>query len=327
MHHAVLMDIPLFISNNEECKKICSEADIIVIQEYNISLVLQTALYWKAQKKKLVYDLDEAIDLIPEEMERYRFWRKGEIPSNFFVFGDQNKLIEPPPIQQLSWALTHMDAITVPSQRLVGDWERYGRVVEVQDYIDFDRYLSTKTHPKDEVWIGLGGDATPYQTFEQSGLLGALEEICRQRPQIRLFLGNISNELTDRMDIPNHQKITYSWLPPEDWVYYLANLEIGLAPTMSEYDFRSSRNRALEYLALKIPWIATDHLPYRDLKEFGMLVDNTKEAWKQGLLTVIDSLNYYQNKAGETPYLFALSQEIDENIGKILDVYESILKG
>lgn len=326
LHHAVLMDIHSFISNGEDCQRICDEADLIIIHLYDIGSVLKAALYWKARRKRVVLDLDEAVDLIPEDMEQHSFWKKGVPYHQFFLPQDAPARIEPLPVQQLAWAIPLMDAITVSSGRLAGDWQGYGQVCEVLDYIDFDQYLTTKLHQSDEIWIGTGGGQLSSHTFEQSGLINALEEICRQRPNVRLFLGNTPQELVQRMNIPRSQVVSYSWLPPEDWAIQLTNLNIGLALAATEYDFRCSRNRVLEYMAAKIPWIASDHLPYRELKEFGMVVENTKESWIQGLVSLIDSLETYQQKAEGKPYLYAVSQDINENIGKILDVYESILQ-
>lgn len=97
-HHAALLDIPSFASFNEESQKLCSAADLIVIHRYNIGPVLQAALYWKGKNKKIIMDMDEAVDLTPIEMDQYRFWQKGEFPANFFNTNSLVKKIEPSPI-------------------------------------------------------------------------------------------------------------------------------------------------------------------------------------------------------------------------------------
>lgn len=326
LHHAALVDIPGFIANTRECQAKCENADLIVIHRYDVGGVLTAALYWKARRKKVVLDLDEAIDLISEDAGDHQFWRKGEITANFMLPKDFHQKIVPPPIQQLTWAATSMDAVTVSSGRLAGDWQGYGQVCEILDYIDFDQYKGIQKHPSDEIWIGMGGSPVSFEAMEQSGLLSAVEEVCRQRPNVRLFIGNISAETTKHFEISENQIITHTWLPPEEWVFHLSNLSIGLAVAETEYDFRSSRNRVLEYMAAKIPWIASNHLPYRELEKYGMLVENTRDAWIQGLTIMIDSLDTFQQQAAGKPYLYAVSQDIDENIGKILNVYDSILQ-
>jgi hypothetical protein len=324
-HHATVIEVPDFIANNETCNKVCSESDLIVIHRYCVDSVLRAALYWKAFNKKLVLDMDEAVNLIPMGMGQYNFWNKGDCSPYFSIASNPNKKIIPPPVKQLSWATTLVDAITVSSHRLAGDWEGFGRIWEVPDYINFDQYLTIKPHRNDEIWIGMGGSAISPKAFKDSGLIDALEKICQRNPHIHLFLGNMPSELMQSVNISNQQKVTYSWLPPEDWVFQLSNLDIGLALAFSEYDLRFSRNRVLEYMATRIPWIASDHLPYRDLKSFGMLVENTKDTWYKGLMTIIDSLPAYQKKAESSSYVYAVSQDIDENIHKILKMYEIIL--
>jgi hypothetical protein len=58
----------------------------------------------------------------------------------------------------------------------------------------------------------------------------------------------------------------------------------------------------------------------------GTLVDDTKEAWLRGLLATIDSIDGYKKKAEKAPFLYAISRDINENVGKILKIYDSILK-
>lgn len=326
LHHAALLDFDSFILQKGDGQKLCSEADLIIIHRYNVGLILQAALFWKSQKKKVVLDLDEAVDLIPNEMDHHRFWDSGELPPYSLGVTEANRKLTPSPLQQLGWSMTFVDAVTVSSKRLAGDWEAHGRIWEIPDYIDFDQYLISRNRQKEEIRIGMGGQPVSLQAYEQSGLLEALQEICLRYPKVKLFLGCVPSELLEKINIPPQQRAAFAWIPPEDWISYLTNLDIGLAPAMSEYDLRSSRSRVIEYLATKTPWIASDHLPYREFKDYGILVENTREAWYQNLVNVIESLESYQRMADGKPYLFAVSQDIDENIGKILDVYESILE-
>lgn len=326
LHTASLLELSSFIANDENAQLLCSAADLIVIHRFGIDAVLKTALSWKDLKKKIVLDIDEAINLIDEEMDQYQFWNKGIVPPYSLSPGFPSIVIDPPPVQQLPWAMGHFDAITVSSDRLAGDWEAYGHVQVVQDYIDIDQYLSLRSQPKEEIWIGLGGSPLSARTFLESGMLAAVDEVCRLRPQVRIFIGNLPGDLIQRIDIPRDQKVVYSWLPPEDWLGHLPNLDIGLAPASGEFDFRRGMERVLEYLTVRIPWVGSNHLPYRDLKTYGTLVENTPEAWVEGILSNIDSLNYFKENAEGKPYLFAVSQDIDDNVGKILEVYESIIR-
>jgi len=326
LHHADLMDIPAFVSDTEECQRVCSEADLIIIHQFGIGTVLKTALSWKTLKKKIVLDIDVALNLIDEDMDLYPLWIKGEVPPGFAGCPSDSLCVDPTPLQQLKWATSHFDAITVSSERLAGDWERFGKVFLVPDFIDTDQYLPLKTHPDGEIWFGMGGGPLSGKTFENSGLLQAVEEVCQQKPNTRLFIGNLPSPLIEKLRVPPEQRIIYSWMPPEDWRGCISNLDLGLAPSLTQYDFRESRKPVLEYLSLKIPWVASDHLPFRDIKQYGMVVENSYIAWKNGILQSINCLEERTTFASGNPYLYAISQDIDENINKIIDSYEMIIR-
>jgi hypothetical protein len=324
-HHAALLDIPSFVTFAEQGQKLCRAADLIVIHRYYVGPVLQAGQYWRAQGKKVALDLDEAVDLITEDMPHYSLWQEGAFPANFFLPGDSEVKIEPAPLQQTIWSASHLDGITVSSQRLAGDWEKYGRVWEIPDFIYFDQYPVKTFNQRGKIWVGLRGDNLSRHTLLESGLLPALEQVCRARPQVCLFVGSAREDLLKSMNIAGRQKVFAPSHATSEWLQILSQLDIGLAPAVSEYDLRISRSRVLEYLAISIPWIASNRLPYRDLRPFGTLIDNSPDAWQESLLTVIDSLEIYRLKAQARPYLYAVSQDINENIGKVLDAYEEII--
>ena len=73
-----------------------------------------------------------------------------------------------------------------------------------------------------------------------------------------------------------------------------------------------------------IPWVASDQLPYRALGRDGRLVPNLEFAWTQALFEVIDHLDAHRSQASKEAFLFALGQDVDENIDKVLAQYRSI---
>lgn len=329
LHHAVVLDIVSFSNQDALSLGICADADIIVIHTYLLENVIQAVQYWKHFNKTIILDIDEALDLLSPDMEGYHFWHDGQpiLSHNLYQKCQGQLKISPPPIEQLKWALSLVDAVTVPTSRLAADWDTFTKVVEIPDYIDLDQYLTQKTECKSrhELCIGMGGDPVSMKTMINSGLLSALETVYELRPQIRFMFSGASMDLFARLRIPGDRKVVYSWLPPDDWLFQLANIDIGIAPIDSDYDLRSSWRKVLEYLGLKIPWIASDHLPYRDLRQYGILVKNTSSAWTGALLKIIDQFEMYHQQAADEPYLFVLGQDIHENISNILTVYESIL--
>jgi hypothetical protein len=65
-------------------------------------------------------------------------------------------------------------------------------------------------------------------------------------------------------------------------------------------------------------------MAYHELRPYGLLVDNTPEAWEFGLQEKVEHIIEYRKQAAGGPYLYAISQSIDENVSDIIRVYSSI---
>jgi hypothetical protein len=75
----------------------------------------------------------------------------------------------------------------------------------------------------------------------------------------------------------------------------------------------------------KIPWIASDLVPLRPLSLYGKLVQNSSSNWEAAILNALDQLGVYKKKAAGEPFLFALSQDVNGNIDKVLKLYTAII--
>jgi hypothetical protein len=78
-------------------------------------------------------------------------------------------------------------------------------------------------------------------------------------------------------------------------------------------------------MVMKIPWIGSDLPLHRDLARFGWMVQNTPAAWERALLEVVDHLEVYRSEATGESFLYALGQDVNENISKVLAAYATIL--
>ena len=77
-------------------------------------------------------------------------------------------------------------------------------------------------------------------------------------------------------------------------------------------------------MTMKIPWIASDGPAYHFLRSYGWLVQNKSNAWERILLDMVDNLDGHKAEAISDPFLFSLSQGIDQNVDKIVSLYQSI---
>ena len=95
-----------------------------------------------------------------------------------------------------------------------------------------------------------------------------------------MFLFGLDEEMAAGIDIHPSQKTVFSQTAYEEWVQILPKLDIGLAPLDGSYDLRRGWINVLEYMALKIPWLASDQMPYRTLSQYGHLVQNSSSMWE-----------------------------------------------
>ena len=321
-HSANLLDINSFTQNTPDAQKMCDGSDILIIYRYLYGPILNAVQYWKARDKKVIIDFDQAINYLTTDKPGYSFWFEG-VPLEDYAIINKN-LIDPIPLEQFKWGLGMVDAATVSSGRLVDDWSQFTKVHEMSDYINTYQYpVLNQTH-ENEIWIGVGSSVN-YDSFKKSGLLAAMENVCQERPQVRLILCNLEKDSDTELDINPVQMKIFSPHLFEEWVSILLKLDIGLAPIYGNYDLRLSPGSLLEFMISKIPLIASEQFIFHELSQYGQWVQNTPDAWERAVLNTVDQLNVYQKKAAKEPFLFANCQDVGANIDKVLKIYTSII--
>jgi hypothetical protein len=320
-HRANLLDMVSFTKNTAYAQRVCAESDLLVIYRYLYGPILTAIQYWKARDKKVIIDFDQAVNLLTEDMPAYSFWFDGAPLEGFSSEG--NCVIDPPPSEQFRWGLAMVDAATVPTIRLVDDWSQFTTVHRIFDYINTSHYPALNQDHANEIWIGLGNQIS-YDSFEKSGLLAAMENVCRKRPDVNLILYGMEQESKTLNISPEQLKVCPQGCF-EEWVSILLRLNIGLVPISGDYDLRLGSYDLLEFMVPKIPWIASVEPTFHKFLEYGQWTCNTLVAWENTILKTIEELDTHQRKAGSTPFLFALSQDLSVNIDKILNVYDLII--
>jgi hypothetical protein len=325
-HSAHLLDIEEFIQNTPEAQKICQKADLLIVHRHLYGAVINTILLWKARGKKVIADFDEAVNLITPDMTAYPFWKKGIPGSDQLMSKIFNETpISPLPIDQFFWGLKSVDAATVPSVRLADDWSTAVRTLYLPDYLNTDQYMVQRSEHNGQVHIGVSGNGIDFGNLQRSGLVSALEYICQQRAQVVIDLFDIEEAGVEKMGISPKQRNVYNQIQAYRWPMHLANLDIGIACAESKFNLRSSKLRVIEYQVLKIPWLASNVLPFREMDRYGWLVPNTEEQWTRAILEVIDHLDAYQAEANGEPFLYGISQDVFENVDKIIATYAAVL--
>jgi hypothetical protein len=324
-HGANLLDLNSFVQNTPEAQRLCDASDLLVIHRYLFGPVLQSIEYWKARDKKVIVDFDQAIDHLTPEIPGHSFWMQNR-PMEHDSMGQMclGNRINSTPLEQSKWGLGLIDAAIVSSTRLVIDWSSFTEVYEVPDYLNTDQYPASKLPHENEIWLGVVNN-TRSASIRNTGLLNALEGVCRNRPQVKLVLSDSAYEAGRIGNISSSQVIVYPSNVFEQWADILLKLDVGLAPLYGEYDLRRGRISLLEFMISKTPWIASNQPCFRELSRYGKLVQNSACDWESAVMKAVDNLIIMQKRAAGEPFLFALSQDINENIDKVLKLYMHIL--
>ncbi len=320
-HMAQMFSIQDFTSHTAEVRTACEAADIILVQRNLRGPVLPAILHWKARGKVVVADFDDAYNLMPATNVSYGYWMLGEVVGT----NGQKEKLNPPPLTQFRWGLRLVHAATVPSKRLADDWQAYTPVYYVPNYIDLEKYENIAPQPHSGLIIGWGGSMSHLQSFTGSGVAAALKRVCRARPQVKVAIHTSDYRVFEQLALPPEQKMLMPWVPYGEWPRQLAQFDIGLAPLHGAYDDRRSWIKVLEYMVMKIPWVASDSPAYADFRSYGWLVKNTPGAWERLLLDMVDHLADYREEAAREPYLFGISQAVDANVDKIAATYAAII--
>jgi len=326
-HSADTFHINEFMANTPEINHSCETSDIIIVERNLFGDTLVMMQYWKVRNKNLAVIYDDAYSLITPSNVASDFWAKSIMTRQ----DEKGQLIQqnivPPPMEQFKWGLRIAKGIITPSRILSSDWDEYGKTYRTYNYLKLDRY-DNKTplfpHSKDEIYIGWSGSMSHYESFCDSGIAGALTFILKKYPQVKVLLTG-DRRVYDRINIAEDRKLFSGYVPEEQWSQLVASYDIGLAPLATEFDRRRSWIKALEYMIMKIPWIASNFETYEELGQYGTLTKNGLENWKEAMCTAIDNIEEKRALANGKAYDFAVSQSWDANIHKVLGIYQQII--
>ncbi len=319
-HSAELLSLDDFARDTPASQAACDHADVIIVQRNLFDSILAVIQHWKARDKTVIADFDDAYHLMTTSNASYPFWTQGLIRHP----GGATQKMYPLPLTQFKMGLRLVHAATVPSKRLADDWQSYTEMFYLPNYIELEKYQIALPEPHEGVIIGWGGSLSHLQSFTGSGVATALKRVCHARPQVKVMICGSDRRIVDQLAIPPQQMIVQPWVPYTDWPRSLAQFDIGLAPLHGAYDDRRSWIKVLEYLVMKIPWVASESPAYEELRPYGWLVKNASNAWERVLLDMIDHLDNYKREAAGEPFLFGIGQNIDEHVDQILSVYMGI---
>ena len=325
-HRASLLSIQDFVRDTSNATTVCSVSDVIVIQRAFVEPVISRIKHWQAKGIIVVGDFDDAFDLMPKSNPGYKYWNQGKVLRKGQDGQSVWVKVKPHPLDQFKRGLGFLDLITVSSDMLVKDWNKYNASIRcIPNYIQLDRYMNIRTKSHEGIVIGWGGSATHLESFQNSKILPSLQKICRQYQNVKLMICGNDPKILEKIPVPSRQLVHQPFVDVEQWPGVLSNFDIGLAPLHGPYDERRSWIKVLEYLVMSIPWVATNAAPYAMFKNYGFLVDNNEDEWVTALKKLIENIGQYKKKAALEPYMFGALQDVSKNVKVITDIYEQYL--
>ena len=130
----------------------------------------------------------------------------------------------------------------------------------------------------------------------------------------------------DNLDVPLNKKMFSTFVPAEQYPSLIKSLDICTIPLAGEYDKRRSQIKALECMALKVPFIGSDYPNYNHLRQYGTLTENGWQNWEQTLNHAVEHIAEYKEKAEEVAYPFALTQNIDLHVDERIELYKKLIE-
>lgn len=326
IHEAKIFFIEDFRRNEEEVRKACEESDLIIVERNYFGDTLIMLTYWRMHNKNVAAIFDDAYDLMEPNNVSYPFWIKNEITARNEQTGEPVKLrIVPPVLDQFRYGLRQVKGIILPSKMLCQDWSKINKTYRTHNYIEPDRYANPHSlYPHDDILIGWCGSLSHWESFERSGIIPALQYILQKYDNVRLMIGG-DPRVYNLFEVPEGKKMFFHSVPEEQYASLISTMDIGLAVLASDFDRRRSWIKVLEYMYLKIPWIASDFITYSELRDYGTLVKNGTETWKKGLEDMVLNIEQKRKLANTKAYDFALTQTWDKNIDKYMKLLQEII--
>lgn len=302
--------------------------NLIVVERLLWQPIIERIKECQSHGTKVLCRFDDAYHLLPHYLASHALWRRsiivGEKDGQLF----QAKM-DVSMMRQFREGLGICDAASTPSRLLCKDYERYAKkMFYIPNYPDLGNPAWTMPKPKHEgIIIGWGSGGTHRQSFRDSGIKVALQQICHRYNHVKIMLcGHCEWEQQWlREALPEGRLITHPWVTYDKWPTVLAHFDIGLAPLSGTYDDRRSWVKTLDYAIMGIPFVATDSPPYKTVQG-GIRVRNKTKNWTRAMKTLLNKQSTY-DKLATIGRHFGWQQGIHSHISVYLNIFTEILKG
>ena len=335
-HEASLMSLDAFVTQTSEVREKCGKADLIVVQR---SIwrddVWATVQKWQAQGVPVILEFDDAPQHTPMSVGGAAIlWRQYHaIEGNRILAVPRRDVkshreagfkILPPAIKVFRERLPEMDAVTVPSEGLVADWQRKAKRIYLLKncYDSGNPNWRKKKGSLGGFVIGWMGSYSHFPSWEKTGLVKELQNIVRQYPQVKVMIFG-DHRIAQKLGLPADKILHHKSQSFEEYPNVLRYFNVGLAPLAGPYAKRKSDQKiTIDYPLMRIPWIASRFGPYKQ-SAGGFLVSESWQ-WGQRLRQLIEDEALCKAK-GEEGYQAAQERSIEVGIESYLQAYRKVI--
>ncbi|MHA2062945.1 MAG: hypothetical protein ACXABY_01045 [Candidatus Thorarchaeota archaeon] len=340
--------------HHPQVQKVMGKGDFIIFQRNVLwPEVWDMMDYWRALGKVVLVDLDDHYPEIPPSNPAFTTWilNKNNLdphPIEALKEGlsHAHGLIAPSTVLLKDWE--HIVPIYYwPNYPSISDWKDViRRGLGAPDFVfqtnpKPDGELLAREIPDSagKIIIGWGGSLSHLDSFKYSGVLEGMQQLMEENEDVVFkFCGNENRINFLLKDLPEGQVWRQPGVSSADWPQVVSTFDIGIAPldmrpvpsgTGNEhgeysYDERRSWLKCVEYACGGIPYVASKSATYQDFARYGLLVDNTPEAWYKGLKSRADSIAHFREEAYKRRNNNLKRFTIENNAQKLIDFYMDI---
>lgn len=353
-HNVSLIPIHLFEQNAIEANDVLLKSDIIVIERNLFGDVLTRIAYWIVRGKIVIANYDDYYEGIEETNASYAFWNKGEVEieqidrieePGSYIYSDKyyrfknikikeiknrvKKIGYPHPLKQFKMGLKMVYAQTMPSKYMMKKYNSLSPTYYIPNYFVTQNYINIPKDQRDFKTIGWGGSLSHLQSFKDSGVIQALENIINSRNDVKLLIVG-DRRLLPLINIPDDKKLFQPYVKNEEWGILVSKLfDIGIAPLEGEYDKYRSMIKPIEFMLTKTPFVASYGEAYKELFQIGGLgsfIKNSVENWETSLLYILDHYESEKELMNGKPFKYALTWDYMNGVDYMVETYRKIAK-
>ena len=254
--------------------------------------------------KKVIYDIDDMLFLDKKRQGKVNFVQrmKGRRKPIVLIGHSQYVIVCTPKLEEIAMTMN-----------------KYKRVVDISSTFDTDRFTAVKNYCQNEVstigWTGTHSTIPFLETLQP-----VLAEVSRRR-KIKLLV--IANREYHMKEVPTE------FIPwkEESEVTDLHRFEIGLYPIpANEWSLGKSSLKALTYMAIAIPFVATAYGTNYRIMQHGVqgFMALKNEEWVEGIIRLVDdvALRKKMGMAGRRTVEDLYS--VKSNFSKYLNVFNTV---